>query len=99
MDWTDLKAYVNTDSEDDSFVQSCWAEATELVEQYVGASLVPTTTMSRAILEVGSELYNRRKAPNGITQYNTLDGSAIRIARDPMKAALPLLSPFMVMGL
>jgi len=55
--------------------------------------------LERAYLEVGSELFHRRSAPNGVMQFTTLDGSAIRVARDPMVGAYPLLKRFVGFGL
>jgi hypothetical protein len=55
--------------------------------------------VTRAILECGSELFYRRNAPSGITQFATPDGqSAVRVARDPMVGAYPILAPYMAAG-
>ena len=60
---------------------------------------IPEAVLRRAILEVGSELFHRRQAPNGFPQFATPDGGqAQRIARDPMVAARPILAPFLPMG-
>jgi hypothetical protein len=56
--------------------------------------------LNRAKIECGSELYHRRSAPNGVAQFATLDGgSAVRVARDPMIAAYPILVPYVGQGL
>lgn len=98
MTAADLEAYVNlpgADGEHSAFVTQCWEEAVELVECYVGSADVPATVLKRACLEVGSELFHRRQAPNGIAQFATLDGSsAVRVARDPMVGAYPILKRF-----
>lgn len=95
-----LKAYVGAPTSDDTFVTACWDEATALVTKFVGTSTVPATVLLRAIIECGSELYHRRSAPNGIAQFATLDGgSAVRVARDPMIAAYPLLTPYVGLGI
>jgi hypothetical protein len=83
---------------DAAYVSECLAEATALVENEVGTATVPPVVLSRAIIEVGSELYNRRAAPNGISQFTAGDGGAIRVARDPMVAGRPILSPFLPGG-
>ena len=88
-----------TSAADDSLISSCWEEASELVVAYVGAHDVPVRVQDRAVLEVGAELFHRRSAPGGITQFATLDGpSPVRMARDPMLGAYPLLDRFLPGG-
>jgi hypothetical protein len=95
-----LKAYVGAPDSDNTFVSACWDEAHLLVDKFCGAVVVPATVLNRAKIECGSELYHRRSAPNGIAQFATLDGgSAVRVARDPMIAAYPLLAPYVGQGL
>jgi hypothetical protein len=86
---------------DASFLESCADEAVALVARHAGTDIVviPVSVLTRAYVEVASELYNRRSAPNGITQFAAPDGSAVRVARDPLVAAYPLLSPFMRPGI
>ena len=95
----DLKSYVNGSVDDLEFIQSCEYQAQDLVDGYVGSAIVPLTILERAYLEVGSELFHRRSAPNGVAQFTTLDGSAIRIARDPMVGAYPLLRRYVGWGI
>jgi len=97
-----LTAYVtpgasSVSSADAPFIEACADEAVALVNGFLGTDveLVPASVLNLAYIQVGSELFNRRKAPNGIAQFSALDGSAIRVARDPMVAAYPLLRPFM----
>lgn len=91
----DLQAYVNASSTADlAFVATVLSEALELVAAFVGDAVVPEAVRDRAVLEVGSELYHRRQAPNGIVQAAGLDVAPIRVARDPMVAAYPLLRPY-----
>lgn len=94
-----LRGYVNATG-DDEFLAACWAEAEALVVRYIGASaLPPERIVTRATLEVGAELFHRRQAPGGITQFATVDGpSPVRLARDPMLAAYPILDPFLPGG-
>ena len=96
MDWTDLKAYVGASSVDDTFAKECWDTATDLITSYVQSTKVPTQILKRCTLEVGSELFHRRSAPMGISQYSSYDGAPIRIARDPLAAVYPLLNRYMV---
>jgi predicted Zn-dependent peptidase len=99
MTATDLQAYVGASTSDISYVTDCFDEATALVIQFVGKSYVPKSIVDRAVLEVGSELYHRRSAPNGIAQFGALDGAPIRVARDPMVGAYPLLQRYMTVGI
>ena len=94
--WDDLARYVGTpiSGPDDDFVEQCWNEAIELVEAYIGELVVPAEIINRAKLECGSELFHRRSAPNGISQFAGFDGAPMRVARDPMVSARPLIDPF-----
>jgi hypothetical protein len=99
-DFDELKAYVGSPGSDDDFVDSCWHEAIALVTKFVGTATVDADVLNRAYLECGSELYHRRSAPNGIAQFATLDGgSSVRVARDPMIAAYPILVPWVGQGI
>lgn len=91
----DLKGYVNASAVDDAFLTSCLATATAMVVQYVGGAEVPENARDRAVLEVSSELFHRRQAPNGIAQFATPDASPVRVARDPMLGAYPILNRWM----
>lgn len=93
-----LAQYVGANAGDSAFVASCWAEAEALVAAFVGEADIPSAVLDRATLETGSELFHRRQAPNGVMQFQTLDGSAIRVARDPMTPAYPLLVPYVGPG-
>ena len=98
--YDDLKAYVGAPASDDTFVADCWTEASALVAKFVGTATVNADVLNRATIECGSELYHRRSAPNGIAQFATLDGgSSVRVARDPMIAAYPLLVPYVGQGI
>lgn len=83
---------------DAEFIGSCVDEALALVGQACGTNTVPAEIRQRAVVEAGSELYHRRQSPSGISQFAAPDGSAMRIARDPMNAARTILAPFLPMG-
>lgn len=100
LTWTALKTYVNAPTADDAFVTQCFNEAIALVTKFTGTATVPEAIVDRARIEVGQELYSRRAAPNGIAQYATFEGaSAIRVARDPMVGAYPILQPYVGQGI
>lgn len=107
-EWDGLKEYVKASDSDDDFLSDCWEEAIELVGNHVGGrdaekriaavELIPSSVIARAYLEVGSELFHRRAAPNGISQFASPDGTPVRVARDPMVGAYPILAPYMPPG-
>lgn len=91
-----LAGYVNADATAEAtYLASVLAEATALVDAYVGEATVPPSILDRATLEVGSELFHRRQAPNGVAQFASEQGAQpLRIARDPMVGAYPILNRF-----
>ena len=56
---------------------------------------VPASAVDRAVLEYGKELFDRRQSRNGIVGLADTDFTPMRIARDPMKAAMPFLQPYL----
>lgn len=94
-----MRGYVGAATTDDAFLSRCLAEAQQLVTKYIGTSLVPRAVEDRAVVDVAAELFHRRQAPGGIAQFATFDGqSPVRMSRDPMQAAYPLLRPFLEGG-
>lgn len=95
-----MQEFVGASHTDLALLHSCAQQAAELVDAYIGDGEVPCSIRERAIIEVGVELFHRRNAPGGITQFATLEGaSPVRMARNPMVAAYPLLDPFLSAGL
>ena len=97
-----LATYVGL-SGSDALVEQCWRQALELVDGWRGWQEVypwpiPADARGRAILEVGAELYHRKNTKNGISQFASTDGSAIRVARDPLIPAYPIWRPFIPGG-
>lgn len=86
---------------DSAFISDCISSAVELVNAACGDYItrIPEAVLTRAYVEAGSELYNRRSAPNGISQFSAPDGTSIRLARDPMVAARPLIQPYLPLGI
>lgn len=96
----ELAAYVSaTNAKDTAFVEHCYNTAVALVSARVGLNPVPTPVLDQAVLAVGSEIFHQRQAPNGIAQFAVEGATSIRVARDPMVAAYPLLSPYVLAGL
>lgn len=94
----DLRAYIGTDEVSD-FIDDCLSAGNALVGNYIGdIDTVPHAVHDQAVLICASELYHRRSAPNGIAQFASMDGSPIRVGKDPMTAVYPLLLPFVNYG-
>jgi hypothetical protein len=94
----ELQAYIGTE-ETGSFIESCLSAGNALVGNYIGeVDTVPAEVHDQAILICASELFHRRSAPNGIAQFASLDGSPMRVAKDPMSSVYPLLLPFVTWG-
>lgn len=81
---------------DDSHLDAVINEAAALIKQYCGDafSSIPQVISQRAVLEVASELWAKRNAIGGIMQGYS-DAGPVRLARDPMIAAYPLLRPYL----
>jgi hypothetical protein len=96
----DLRDYVGASTSDEDFLQTCLATAMELVDGYItsASASVPANVLDNAYLQVGSEMYHRRFAPSGITQFASFDGSPLRMARDPLASTYPLLQRFVLGG-
>lgn len=80
------------------FVNECAAEAVDLIEHYIGpARGIPDSVLTRAALEVAADLYHRRTARNGIAGFDEseIGSSPMRINRDPLAPARPILAPFL----
>lgn len=92
---TALAQFVGARSTDD-YITSCAREAIALVASYVNPDNVPADILSRAILETGADLYHRRATRNGIAGFEDSDlaASPVRINRDPLAAARPLLARY-----
>jgi len=89
----EFQAYVGTDETD--FPQECLTSGTALVERYIGEiTTVPASIKDQAIYIASSELFHRRSAPQGVAQFASMDGTPVRVARDPMIAVYPLLQPY-----
>jgi hypothetical protein len=94
----ELQAYIGTEETGD-FIQGCLDSGIALVAKYVGdVEGVPATISDQAVLICASELFHRRSAPQGIAQFASMDGSPMRVAKDPMGAVYPLLLPWVNYG-
>ena len=83
----------------DPYVEACAVEAWDLITAYAGARLgqMPASIRRRATLEVAADLYHRRSARTGIAGFDDSDvaPAPVRINRDPLVPARPILAPWM----
>ena len=89
----EFKEYIGT-TEDSDFIEQSLDAGHALVDNYQGEATVPADLHRIAILLCASEIFHRRSAPNGIAQFASMDGSPVRVAKDPMGAVYPLLLPY-----
>ncbi|MDD7465987.1 MAG: hypothetical protein PUK59_07145 [Actinomycetaceae bacterium] len=68
-------------------------QAAELISRHVGSADVPGVILQLACVAVARDLHAASQAPGGVFSPFA-DGGAVRLARDPMKAAYPLLAPY-----
>lgn len=89
-------------AEDVDHAESCSGEANTLVTNAIGEGnpyQVPEDVIARCVLEVGADLYYRKRTRHGIAAFDGIDVAPIRIARDPMTSAWPLLRQFIPVSL
>lgn len=91
MSAADLAVYVGT-AETNALVPDCWTQAVALVAAYVGEAAVPADVLKRAQIEVGAELFHRKSTKLGVAQFAMPDAAPVRVLRDPVQAAYPLLA-------
>lgn len=101
VDWNDLKGYIGAESDtENEYIASCFTVASLLVNGAIGAAFrpVPQELVDRMVLEVGHELYNRKNAPSGGSQFATYDGGTlpVRGPRDPLSQIRPILASYVV---
>jgi hypothetical protein len=88
-----LQAYVGT-KETGDFITGCLTSASALIRNYTGSKAVPSSILDQAVLTLASELFHRRSAPFGASQFADGSGQTVRAARDPMQSVYQLLLPF-----
>lgn len=97
---TRLAGYVGDGAgRDTSFVLVCVTEAIALVDHRIAGVEVPAVIRDRAVLEVGADLYHRRRVRNGVAGFDGPDMTPVRVTRDPMKAAEDILGAYLGPGI
>lgn len=83
------------EAEDGAFAAEKWAEADNLVRQYIGGAQVPAEVLHGAVLEVGSKLWGRRAASGSEAQFDTLTAGPVLPARDPLVTVYATLNRYL----
>lgn len=81
----------------DAELNDCIESAAELLKELIGRKVVPPKTYDRAWLLVANEMLQQDMAPNGLVNQqfdNGTEAIPIRIGRDPLTPAYPILEPF-----
>lgn len=93
---SDLAAFVGAPATD-PYLATCVEEASEMVKHAIGGATVPMEIQRLAAREVAADIYHRRSARNGVAGFDDTDlaPAPVRINRDPMVAARPILRPYL----
>ena len=95
----EFKDYVGTKDVSD-FPQECLTAGIALVTRLIGESEdVPSAIQDQATYVAASELFHRRNAPMGVSQFADATGMPMRVGRDPLSAVYPLLLPYIQFGI
>lgn len=81
----------------DDELNDCLESAAELLKELIDKKVVPSKTLERAQMLVANEMLQQDLAPNGLLNQQFDNGNEtipIRIGRDPLRPAYPLLAPF-----
>jgi hypothetical protein len=90
-----FREYVGT-KETSDWVTKALAAGQAEVDNLIGEiTTVPTSVKDLCVLAVAAEWYHRRGAPNGITQFASMDGTAYRVARDTKMSVYLQLMPYL----
>lgn len=77
--------------------------ATATVGAYLGTAstvaAVPQAVLEQATLSAATSLHHTEQAPHGVANFGDLDATPVRVGRDPLTAARPLLRPFVGVGI
>jgi len=98
LDAARLRAHANAGLQiSDTQLNDCLETAGELLKELIGDKVVPPKTLERAQMLVANECLQQDLAPNGLLNQQFDAGTEtvpIRIGRDPLTPAYPLLAQF-----
>lgn len=93
------KALNMKDGEDTAELTEYASNAWQAIAAYLGPESVPDSLMRQAVHIVALEFQRREKAPGGVLAAFGGEGGPVRLARDPLTPAYPLLKPFIKAGI
>lgn len=95
-----LAAHVEDDPQDVTVIRAA-AVAVEAIDNLIGTGTVPPDVRIEAILRVGSSVYYRRTARNGIVSFGESGGEVtpMRVSKDDLSEARTLLRNWLGMGI
>lgn len=73
-------------------------EAIALVAHHIAQATVPEVVRDRAVIEVAADLFHRQQTRLGVVGFADNDLNPMRVTRDPMAAARPILAPYLPGG-
>lgn len=96
----EILEYAGVKSPTDS--ESAWAETVAkavndgIIVRLNGASVLnpAASELHLAAVYAGGEAYKRREAPFGVTGFEDMEGRAIRLARDYLEGAKPIIDRY-----
>lgn len=91
----EFREYVGTKDTSDWVTTALEAGQAEVTNLIGLVTTVPEALENLCILAVAAEWYHRRGAPNGITQFASMDGTAYRVARDTKASIYLQLMPYL----
>lgn len=99
MEWSNLKEHIGvTDDTENEHLQNVWNTAVSLVDLALlnAFRAVPEDVLNELYLEVGHELYNRKNAPSGNSQFAVFEGGSlpVRGPRDPLAQVRPIIGMY-----
>lgn len=96
-----LRTEVNTTTEDDPLLAEVIKVSLDMLRELTKTAEydLPDSVFDQAHLAVAVDMFNRRKAPNGVLWHQfdeTGTGGAMRLSNDPLRPAYPLLSMWLL---
>lgn len=95
-----LQQFVNATDKDLAYINICESTAKELLQNELGKKYeeVPENILFRAHLEVGADLFNRRKSRAGVVEHPGTDfggATPVKVARDSLRSVREMLRPWL----
>lgn len=95
IDLTAFRLYVNDQSTADADLERALSTGIALVDVTCrGVVGIPDAVMDQAYLICASRIHANQAAPDGVSQFASADGTPRYIARDPLEAVMPLVTPY-----